>query len=190
MVRHWELLDSRQLHDYRFFRVRSDRARSPRTQAEHEFYVLEMGAWVNVVALTPGGRVVMIRQYRHGTRAVGLEIPGGVIDDTDASPEAAAWRELEEETGYRPARMVYLGQVAPNPAIQDNLCHTFLALDAEPVGSQCLDAGEDIVVEEVEQERVPDLIADGTINHGLVVVALYFYERYRATHSELGASVP
>lgn len=182
MVRDWEKVESRPLADYRVFQVRQDWARSPRTGAVHDFYVMEMRPWVNIIALTPQEKVVMIHQYRHGTEAVGLEIPGGVVDPDDASPAVAARRELIEETGYEPAEVIAIGKVAPNPAIQDNWCHSFLALGARPTGVQGLDAGEDIVVEEVALGEIPGLIGSGRVNHGLVVVAFYFLEQYRRAH--------
>jgi len=185
MVRDWEKVEECRLADYRVFQVRQDRARSPRTGAVHDFYVLEMGAWVNIIALTPHQKVVMIHQYRHGTEAVGLEIPGGVVEADDASPGVAARRELVEETGYEPAEVIPIGKVAPNPAVQDNWCHSFLALGARPTAEQGLDAGEDIEVEEVDLEEIPRLIGTGCVNHGLVVAAFYFLEQYRKAHPGL-----
>ena len=145
--------------------------------------ILELSDWVNIVALTPENKVVMIRQYRHGTKETGLEIPGGVVEGDDASMAVAARRELVEETGYEPEEMVFLGKVAPNPALQDNWCHSFLARGARPVREQALDAGEDIEVVEVGLEEISALIASGQINHGLVVVAFYFFEQYERVHS-------
>ncbi len=58
MVDHWQKIDSRERADFHFFRVREDRSVSPRTGQAHDFFVLEMHQWVNVVALTPEGRVV------------------------------------------------------------------------------------------------------------------------------------
>lgn len=188
-VQSWERLGSRSLADYGYFGVRCDRARSPRTGRTHDFLVLEMGTWVNVVALTPARRVVMIRQYRHGTGQVGLEIPGGVVDPEDGSPMEAARRELLEETGYGARDFVSLGSVAPNPALQDNRCHSFLAIDAAPAGEQALDAAEDIAVEEVALDVVPDLVRSGHVNHGLVVVAFYLLDRWLASASDAGTAL-
>ena len=85
--------------------------------------VLDCPDWVNIIPLTDDGQVVLIRQFRHGTQSVTLEVPGGVVE-ADESPEAAAVRELAEETGYVPERVKSLGFVSPNPAIQGNRSYT------------------------------------------------------------------
>ena len=86
---------------------------------------------------------------------------------------------MHEETGYDTEQIVYLGGIAPNPAIQNNVCHTFLALDARPDGPQRLEGTEDIDVVLVDPENVPALIVGGQVNHSLVVTAFYLYEQYK-----------
>ena len=86
---------------------------------------------------------------------------------------AAARRELREETGYGASELAAIGQVAPNPALQDNRCYSFVARGAFCERAQALDAGEDIEVVEVEQREIPQLIACGEINHALVILALH-----------------
>jgi 8-oxo-dGTP pyrophosphatase MutT (NUDIX family) len=157
---------------YRVFSLRTDRARSPRTGAEHDFFILESAPWVNVIPLTADGLVVMVRQYRHGTRTVTLEIPGGLVEEGD-TPEEAAARELMEETGYRAARMIGFGSVHPNPAIQNNRCYTFLAEDVTPFGAQQQDEREDIEVVLKPLSQIPSLIRGGEISHALVIAAFY-----------------
>jgi 8-oxo-dGTP pyrophosphatase MutT (NUDIX family) len=157
--------------------VREDRTRSPRTGEEHSFYVIESGDWVNVIPVTPEGKIVFIRQYRHGTEQITLEVPGGMIDSGE-SGEAAARRELREETGFDTEEIIYLGNVAPNPAIHNNLCHTYLARNARLRGAQNLEGTEDIEVLLLDPAEVPKLIVDGAINHALVVTAFYLYDRF------------
>jgi 8-oxo-dGTP pyrophosphatase MutT (NUDIX family) len=120
MIEPWEKLDSQYLGDFRIFRIRQDTSRSPRTGAAHRFFVLESPDWVNVIPLTPEGNVIMIRQYRHGTEDVTLEVPGGMVDADDGDPSVSAARELREETGYEVEEIIHLGSVAPNPAFLNN----------------------------------------------------------------------
>ena len=156
------------------FLLRTDRVRSPRTGESYDFYVLESSSWVNVIPLTADGEVVMVRQYRHGIRENTLEIPGGLVENSD-SPEEAASRELLEETGYAATEIVPLGWVHPNPAIQNNRCYSFLAMDVTPAGQQTLDDREDIEVVIRPLADIPSLIRTGTISHALVVAAFHQY---------------
>ena len=162
------------------FRLHRQRTRSPRTGAERRISVLEAGDWVNVIALTRNGNVVLVRQFRHGTRSFTLEIPGGMVDKGE-SPAHAAARELREESGYAGDGPVLLGIVAPNPAILNNRCHTFLFEDCSQVGEPELDRGEDIEVLTYPLAEIPALIAAGSIDHALVICAFWWFFQRRAS---------
>lgn len=179
ILKPWSLISSLKNHSFRIFDLRVDRARSPRTNEEHDFYVLESTDWVNVIPLTPDNRVVLVRQYRHGIREITLEIPGGIVERRD-TPETAARRELREETGFCEAEMVPLGRVHPNPAFLNNHCYTFIARDVARAGEQLQDEKEDIEVLLRPIEEIPGLIREGLITHSLVLAAFYrFYMEYR-----------
>jgi 8-oxo-dGTP pyrophosphatase MutT (NUDIX family) len=145
--------------------------RSGRTGALHDVWQLVLPDWVNVVALTRDGDLLLVRQERHGVEASTLEIPGGVVDEGE-TPAAAAARELREETGHRGAPAVALGWVHPNPALQTNRCHTFLVRDCVPVEAPRGDAGEELEVVRVPASSAPELVRRGKVTHALVVAAL------------------
>jgi ADP-ribose pyrophosphatase len=179
MLKPWKKISSQPVGDFRIFTIRSDRAISPRTQRVHDFYVIDCVNWVNVIALTPDRQLVMIEQYRHGSNTVELEIPGGMMDAADASPVAAALRELREETGYEGADPQIIGQIFPNPAIMSNVCFTVLVENCHCRHPIQFDHGEDLITRLVPVTDFPQLVAAGKIQHSLVVVALYYFELWQ-----------
>jgi ADP-ribose diphosphatase len=166
----WKLLGSSSVSDHRIFRIRHDLYRFEPSGAERDFVVLDCPDWVNVIPLTDDGQVVLIRQFRHGTRDVTLEVPGGVVEAHE-TPETAAVRELSEETGYAPARVKSLGFVSPNPAIQGNRSYTYLAEGCRLTAAPRPDAFEDIEVLLRPLKDIRDLIRSGEISHSLIVAA-------------------
>jgi 8-oxo-dGTP pyrophosphatase MutT (NUDIX family) len=179
VIKPWQRISSKPAGDFRIFTIRSDRLISPRTRQEHDFFVIDCVNWVNVIALTPDRQLVMIEQYRHGSTTVELEIPGGMIDPKDASPEAAALRELREETGYEGLKPQRIGEVFPNPAIMSNTCYTVLVEDCQCLHPVEFDHGEDLLTRLVPLADIPGLVATGKIRHSLVVVALYYFELWQ-----------
>ena len=179
MIKPWETISSRPMGDFRIFTIRSDRKISPRTQQPHDFFVIDSVNWVNVIAVTPDQQLVMIEQYRHGSNTVELEIPGGMMDAEDGSPEKTALRELREETGYEGQNPRRIGQVFPNPAIMSNVCFTVLIEDCHCVHPVEFDQGEDLITRLVPVAEIPKLVASGKIQHSLVVVALYHFELWQ-----------
>jgi 8-oxo-dGTP pyrophosphatase MutT (NUDIX family) len=179
MIHPWKKTGSRPVGDFRIFTVKSDTKISPRTQAAHEFFVIDSANWVNVIALTADRNLVMIEQYRHGSNSVELEIPGGILDAKDTSPVSGGVRELREETGYEGARPQIIGQIYPNPAIMSNTCFTVLVENCQLKHPLEWDHGEDIITHLVPVDEIPKLIATGQIRHALVVVALYHFELWQ-----------
>ncbi len=174
----WRRVRCEPLASYRIFEVCRvelvDAAGQPRGDA----FTLRGSDWCNVVAVTPDDRVVLVWQYRFGTDALSLEIPGGVIDPGEA-PEDAARRELREETGYEAEQLDLLLAIEPNPAIQNNRCFTFLAQGARPTGATDFDHQEELETALLPADRIADLLDGGQVTHSLVQSALETYWRKR-----------
>jgi ADP-ribose pyrophosphatase len=179
MLQRWKQLSSRPLADYRIFKVRADEKECPATGKRGEFFVIESSNWVNVVAVTPDERLVMIEQYRHGSDTIELEVPGGIIDPHDPSPVEAGVRELREETGYEGEGARLIGRVFSNPAIMNNTTFTVLVENCHLRHGTEFDHHEDIVTRLVPVADIPDLIRAGRIGHPLVVVALHHFDLLR-----------
>jgi len=137
----------------------------------HDYVRLRIPDWVNVVAVTTASRLVLVAQHRYGIDEPTLEVPGGAVDADETAAEAAM-RELREETGYGGGRVVPLGWVWVNPAIQDNRTWLFAALDVELLGAPRPDPTEQIEVVLRDANNVASLLQSGEITHSLAVVAL------------------
>jgi 8-oxo-dGTP pyrophosphatase MutT (NUDIX family) len=158
MIKEWPVISRKQIGDFGLFSLTQKKVRSPRTGEIREVQALQFSDWVLILALTPHEEVVMVRQYRHGTEQVCVELPGGLVDPADHSPELSARRELLEETGYQADEIVLIGECFPHVEVQ----------------SQDLDAGEDIEILKVPLKEIPAKIENREIDHGMVLLAFFF----------------
>lgn len=171
-VQPWTRKATRQLADCRIFSLHESTSISPRTGQEHDFYYIETADWVNVVPVTPANELVCIRQFRHGTEEITLEIPGGMVDMGE-EPDAAGAREVLEETGFKTDEMISLGVLAPNPALFRNKLYTFLAPNVECVKEIENSSTEHTEVQLLPLEQVSEFLVSGEIDHALVVASLW-----------------
>ena len=95
----WDVLHSEYIIRRPWLTARRDKVRLPDGRVNDEYYVLEYPDWVNVIAITPDDRFVLVRQYRHGLGRTSFELCAGVCEKGE-TPEESARRELFEETGY------------------------------------------------------------------------------------------
>ena len=167
----WKTLASESGPELPLFSTRFDRVENPRNGMTMKAVVIESEDWVNVVALTPQRRIIVVEQHRFGTGKVSLEVPAGVVDPGE-SPRETAERELREETGYSSGDWTSLGSVESNPAFMNNLCHFWLATDVFRTQEQSLDAGEDIGAHELDFDELEAAIADGRMRNALSLLAL------------------
>lgn len=174
MVDRWQKLDSKPLHDYGFLSLRRDRYSHPDLEGDRDFLVIDARDWVNIIAVTPSGDIVLIRQFRYGVGDTRWEVPAGVIEPGE-DPAAAAVRELREETGYAGDPPELLCRVEPNPAIQSNLCTSYLIRNAELAHPTEWDDNEVIEVVLTPPQEVRRMIAAGEFPHALLQLPLLHY---------------
>jgi ADP-ribose pyrophosphatase len=170
------VLSSRPIFDGRVIRVRTEEIELPNGRRS----TLELVAHPGAAAIVPvdgDGNVLLVRQYRHAAkRRWLLEVPAGKLDPGEA-PEPGAARECEEETGFRPGRLVPLGGIWTTPGFTDEWIDLYLALDLE-AGRQDLQEDESLSVERVPLGEAARLALDGGIDDGKSIAALLRAARY------------
>lgn len=171
----WTIDSSRYLVNDKFMTLRVDSCTTPQGGKVGTYYVLELGDWVNCIAIDKDDNVMMLRHYRHGVQKYLMEFIGGGIETTDTSPEAAAKRELEEETGYTGGILYYVGSSYPNPASHTNQVHTFLAVGGNIDRDQNLEAGETILVEKIPLKTVIDQMSKPDAVYPAIYIAALFH---------------
>lgn len=176
MIKKWESLGERIVDDLRIFVLKMIKRRHPLSGEVKEYVVLDSPNWVNIIPITSEGKIILVRQYRHGTDTITYEIPGGLVE-IDEKPADAALRECKEETGYTSeSEPLPIGVNRPNPAYQNNECTTFILRNCRRTHPQNLDSFEDIEVFEFSRAEVKQMIIDGTIDHGVILTAFFFFE--------------
>jgi 8-oxo-dGTP pyrophosphatase MutT (NUDIX family) len=153
----------------RLLRVRIDTvalASGRRTTRE----VIEHPGAVAIVPVLEGERLLLVRQFRQPAGRVLLEIPAGTLDPGEL-PEECARRELGEETGYRPGRLIPLYRTYLAPGYSSEMLHCFLGLDLAPVEGHP-DADENVALEVVTLAEAEAMLARGEINDAKTLCGL------------------
>ncbi len=171
--RPWRVLKSENiLHLGQWLSVRQECVQLPSGTQIPTWFVLEFPDWINVIAITKDGKMVMEDQYRHALGQTHYELVAGVVDEGE-TPLEAAKRELSEETGYEGGEWQLFMTLSPNPTNHNNLSYTFLATGVEKVREQHQEPTEDIHVHVLEPEQVLEMLQDGEIIQALHAAPLW-----------------
>ena len=170
----WKLLKSVYVFVCPWLKVRKDHIKQPSEFELDDFYVVETSDWVNVIAITEDGKVVLEEQYRHGIQKECIELPAGCVDQGEIPLEAAK-RELLEETGYAGGVWIPFGESAPNASGMATMCYTFIAKGVKKISAQNLEQSEDIRICLVEQNTIKELLEKNSIVEAVMQASLWRY---------------
>jgi len=178
----WERLRSERLLETPYFALRSDRLRLPGGEIKDPYYVVERPDAAIIFPLTGEGEVVLVRQYRPPLERMELGLPAGLVEEGE-KPEAAARRELLEETGYSGGEWEPLGSLASSPSLKDNWAYLFLARGVEETSPPDPDEHELVETVKASMEELPELIRAGEIVSSSGVAAIMLaLERLKEDH--------
>ncbi|MBO0952892.1 NUDIX hydrolase [Fibrella forsythiae] len=170
----WTVEESTFVYAEPWLTVRRDAVRLQNGGYIPDYYTLEYPDWINVVAVTKGGELVLLRQYRHGIKQVAYELCAGCVDPGE-QPLEAARRELLEETGYGGGEWRLLMTLSANPGTHTNLTYSYLALGVEKRQEPDLELTEEISVHLVELQELLPLLDGGQVLQSLHMAPLLRY---------------
>jgi len=173
----WTTLESDLIFDRPWLRARRDKVQLPDGTIHPEYYVLEYPSWINVIAITPEGKFVLVRQYRHGLGDTFFELVAGCVEQGE-DPEAGARRELLEETGYSGGEWQLISVISANPSANNNLTYCYLAQGVVHTSEQHLDSTEDIEVHLLTRDELFELLSTDQIKQALMCAPLWKYFFY------------
>ncbi len=172
----WKIIEEHIYETFKIFRLKKSGRINPRTGKRFDFFLMDGLDWANVIALTSDNKVILVKQYRHGSESFTYEIPGGCVE-VEENPSNSAARELKEETGYETKLdLEFLGTIHPNPAMQAMRCHCYIARNVERTREQTLDPGEDIEVIVRSLPEIKEMILSGAISHSIVLAAFALFQ--------------
>lgn len=166
-MKKWKVISKNLVYTSKFVSIYDDRVELPVNQ-EIIFTRLELRDFVSVLPIIDN-KIIMVKVLRYPINDVSVEIPSGFIEDGE-SPEASAFRELEEETGYKAQELVSMGWYHPlSRSLQR--AHLFLARKLTR-SMQELDSTEQIRVKKVSIRELEKLLTTGKVTHAPTVLAL------------------
>ncbi|HEV2403703.1 MAG TPA: NUDIX hydrolase [Candidatus Saccharimonadales bacterium] len=176
-VKPWKTLSSSMALNEKWFPVRKDTVQLPSGKVIDDYFIYESPHIVMVVPVTPDGRFVLVRQYRHGIGKIVCQPPGGAVDKNETL-EAAAKREMEEETGYTSNELIHLGTSAPNATKSNTTEDIFIALNVTQGGHKQYDAQEESEVLLMTKEQLLASLDSKEIQMSDMFASMYLALRY------------
>lgn len=173
----WKILSSTTALDSKWMPIRKDVVQLPSGRVVEDYFVWESPHIVQVIPVTPEGKFILVRQYRHAVGQILHQFPAGAVDNGETSAEAAL-RELREETGYSSEKIVRLSTMTPYGTKMSGLEDVFIALDATFTKEPEYDDQEESEVIVVEPKEVLALLDSNELQSATTFAGIALAFRY------------
>lgn len=158
----WKLHQSKLAFDNRWMKIRQDSVELPNGKRLDDYFLWLEGDVALVVPVTTEGEFILVRQYKHGVGQIVLEFPAGMVDPGE-TPEQAARRELEEETGYTAPAFSMIGQLVNSPTKVVGQHYVYLAHQVVQTTTQDQSDAELIEIVALSKEVLLQKIYSGEV---------------------------
>jgi len=165
---------SEQKFSGRLIKLYLDQVELPNGQTSSREWIDHPGA-VCLIPILPDDKICLIRQFRYGPGEEFIEIPAGKLDSGEA-PLECAYRELEEETGYRANKLTFLTNIHPAIGFSNEKMWMYLAEDLEKYENK-LDQDEFLELLPTPLEKALDWIWSGKITDVKTIIGLLWAKR-------------
>jgi ADP-ribose pyrophosphatase len=173
-MKKWKKLHSKIVLDVDWMRIRKDVVELPNGRTVNDFYVWEGKPLVMIVPVLKNGRLVLVRQYKHGVEKVTLEFPAGYAEETETDQETAE-RELIEETGYAAKTMTYLGTLTGEPNKSTGLIAVYCAQGLVGGMTTHFDLTEEIETVDYSVPELVEMVSSGSVWASYTISSLFLY---------------
>ena len=170
MIVEEKTLDSELIYEGAILNLRRDKVTIKDGRTSHR-EIIEHSGGVVVAAITPDGKIPLVRQYRKAAEKAILEIPAGKLEK-DEDPKQAALRKLREETGYRAKTIDHITSFYSSIGYSDEILHLYIARDLEP-GDTDFDDNEAIDIYEYTLDDLINMVLDGKIEDAKSIIAIF-----------------
>ena len=170
----WKKIESKEIFRTPFFKLSVHKCIITSGKEMPNYYVVDFPHWVQVLAFDEKNNVIVVDQYRYPGQGNFWELPGGTSDPrVEEDHLNAAKRELLEETGYESEEWTYVGGHYPNPALQTNQCHLYIAKNCKKTSELNLDPFEELEVRVMPLEEFERHLHESDKKHSLMLASMY-----------------
>lgn len=161
-MKEWKLLDQEDVSPSKWFPIERQTIELPNGKQINDFYISKLGDGTGIIPVLPNGKILWLKQYKHGVNEFTSELPGGRVDKNESALETAK-RELLEATGYTSESFKELGYVCPVPTKDGGHIHGFVATELTYSGEKHFDITEEIEPVELTVSESKKMIKNGEI---------------------------